>query len=313
MGRCDADVRSIVDLPHGPTPEVLAEVDVILGDYTFQRSIDDAMLATTPRLRFIQQPSVGYQHIDLAACTRRRVTVANTPGVNDAAVAEHTIMLALMLLRRATFAHDRTSKGQWPQQELMWDLGIRELAGKTFGIVGMGRIGRELARRLAVFQTRSLYFDPVRLPPETERELRLSYKPVDHLLRLADVVSLHVPLTGVTRGLISEDKLALMKFDAVLINVSRGECVDEAALARRLREGKLAGAGIDVFSSEPIAADHPLLGLDNVVLTPHIAGATSEVRERVVAIAVGNLVRVLRGESPEHILNPQACGAENLS
>ena len=273
--------------------------------------MDAEFLATAPRLRFIQQPSVGYQHIDLGACTDRGVLVANTPGVNDAAVAEHTLMFALMLLRHASAAHERTRQGQWAQHELMWDLGVRELCGKTFGIIGMGRIGRELARRLVAFQTRTLYYDPVRLPQEVESELHVTYKPLDHLLRLADVVSLHVPLTPETRGLLNAEKLALMKFDAVLINVARGECVDEAALAKRLRERKLGGAGVDVFSTEPIAADHPLLGIDNVVLTPHIAGATAEVRERVAAMAVGNLACVLACKSPDHVLNPQALSARS--
>jgi len=306
MGRCDATVASAHDLSADALLPELATAELALGDYTFQHPMGAELLAAAPRLRFIQQPSVGYQHIDLDACTDRGVLVANTPGVNDAAVAEHTLMFALMLLRHACTAHERTSHGQWAQQELIWGLGVRELAGKAFGIIGMGRIGRELARRLIAFQTRTLYYDLARLPQEVETELHVTYKPLDHLLRLSDVVSLHVPLTAETRGLLSAEKLALMKFDAVLINVARGECVDEAALARRLRERKLAGAGIDVFSTEPIVADHPLLALENVVLTPHIAGATAEVRERVAAKAVGNLACVLAGNPPEHVLNPQA-------
>ena len=303
LGRSDFHVVGAGEVSAAELARAVGEAELLLGDYTFQRRIDEAFLEGAPRLKFVQQPSVGYQHIDLEACRRRGVQVANTPGVNDAAVAEHTLMLALMLLRHALFAHAQTSLGAWPQQELLWDRGVYELNQKTYGVVGMGRIGRELAKRLHAFATRIIYFDLNRLPAEVEAELHVQYKPLDHLLRLADVVSLHVPLTEATRGLIGAKQLALMKFSAILINVARGECVDEAALAQRLREKKLAGAGLDVFSQEPIAADNPLRGLENVVLTPHIAGATAEVRQRVVELAVGNVARVLRGEAPQFVLN----------
>lgn len=302
LGRSDFEVTGASEVSPEALQMALAKAELVLGDYTFQHRIDEAFLAGAPQLKFIQQPSVGYQHIDLEACRRHGVAVANTPGVNDAAVAEHTLMLAMMLLRNALFAHAKTSAGQWPQQELLWDRGVYELYQKTFGIIGMGRIGRELAKRLIPFGTRTLYYDPQRLPGDIETELHVQHKPLDHLLRLSDVVSIHVPLTDSTRGLIGEKQLALMKFNAVLINVARGECIDEAALALRLREKKLAGAGLDVFSAEPIRADNPLLGVENAVLTPHIAGATAEVRQRVVEIAVGNLARVLKGEPPEHVL-----------
>ncbi|MBX9792511.1 MAG: 2-hydroxyacid dehydrogenase [Pirellulales bacterium] len=303
LGRSDFHIIGAGEVSEPELAQALGEAELLLGDYTFQRQIDEAFLASAPRLKFVQQPSVGYQHIDLEACRRRGVQVANTPGVNDAAVAEHTLMLALMLLRHALFAHNQTSAGAWAQQELLWNQGVYELNQKTYGIVGMGRIGRELAKRLHPFGTRTIYFDVNRLPAETEAELHVQYKPLDHLLRLADVVSLHVPLTDATRGLIGAKELALMKFSAILINVARGECVDEAALAQRLREKKLAGAGLDVFSHEPIATDNPLLGQENVVLTPHIAGATAEVRQRVVEMAVGNVARVLGGEAPRFVLN----------
>jgi len=283
--------------------KALEEVEVILGDYTFRTSITEAFLAQAPRLRFIQQPSVGYQHIDLDACRRWGVAVANTPGVNDVAVAEHTLMLALALLKKAFYAHRLTSQGSWAQSELIWERGIFELQGKNYGIIGMGRIGREVARRLAAFGTQTFYYDPRSLSTAEESRLKVQYKPLDDLLRISDIVSLHVPLTEETRGMIGERELSLMKFSAIFINVARGECVDEAALARRLREKKLAGAGIDVFSQEPIPRDHPLLGLENVILTPHIAGATIEVRQRVVQMAVANIVRVLQGEKPIHVVN----------
>lgn len=293
------------DETQGPRwDESLAAATVALGDYTFRQSIDETLLERMPRLTFVQQPSVGYQHIDLQACRRRGVRVSNTPGVNSSAVAEHTLMVALALLRRLVSANELTHAGRWAQHELMWEQGIHELAGKTWGIVGLGSVGRELARRLIPFKVQLLYFDVIRTASTTEAELGTTYKPLEHLLRLSDVVSLHVPLTSETRNLIGERQLGLMKFSAVLINVARGECVDEAALATRIQAKKLAGAACDVFSREPIAEDHPLLGIENVLLTPHLAGATNEVRQRVVQAAIANLVRVLRGEEPQFVVKP---------
>lgn len=301
-GRADLSVVGVEGTSPPQFDQALAEAEIVLGDYTFHHAITEEFLDRAPRLRFIQQPSAGYEHIDVNACRRRGIAVAHTPGVNDVAVAEHTIMLALALLKKAFYAHRRMNEGAWVQRELIWERGLFELQGKTYGIVGMGRIGRQLARQLIAFGTRTLYTDPVRLPESAERELNVTYRPLDELLRRSDVASLHVPLTEKTRKLIGERELALMKFSAILINVARGECVDEVALARRLREKKLAGAGIDVFSVEPLPADHPLRGLDNVILTPHIAGATAEVRERVVHIAVDNMVRVLKGGEPLHLV-----------
>jgi len=302
-GRTDVDVVSALGATGDEIEQALADSEVILGDYTFARPINETLLAQAPCLRFVQQPSVGYQHINLDACYARGVAVSNTPGVNDATVAEHTIMMALMLLKQAIYAHAKTAAGEWVQEELLWQRGVYELQGKHYGIIGMGHVGREVAKRLAGFGTRTLYFDPVRLDSELEKQLGITYKPLDHLLRISDVVSLHVPLNESTRGMLGAAQLALMKFNAILINVARGECVDEAALAVHLKQKKLAGAGLDVFSAEPIHADNPLLGCDNVVLTPHLAGATAEVRVRIVEMAIENVARVLRGEPPQYVLN----------
>jgi len=303
-GRTDVAVASILDSTEDAIEQALVNAEIVLGDYTFVRPIGEALLARAPQLKFVQQPSVGYQHIDLAACRTRGVAVSNTPGVNDATVAEHTIMLALMLLRQAIYAHAKTSAGQWVQHELLWQRGIYELQGKHYGIIGMGRVGREVAKRLTGFGTKNLYCDPVRLNSDVEQQLGVTYKPLEHLLKVSDVVSLHVPLTESTRHMIGSEQLAMMKFNAILINVARGECVDEQALAERLKQKKLAGAGLDVFSEEPIDPANPLLGLENIVLTPHLAGATAEVRLRIIEVAVGNVARVLRGESPHFVLNP---------
>ncbi|MBX7075209.1 MAG: 2-hydroxyacid dehydrogenase [Pirellulales bacterium] len=301
-GRGDVQVQGGQGTTDADLERALPEAEIIVGDYTFVHRIDEQLLSASPHLRFIQQPSVGYEHIDVAACARRGVQVANTPGVNDGSVAEHALMMALMLLRHAVPAHQHTSRGEWIQSQLLWDQGLFELQDRVWGIIGMGRIGREVAKRAAAFGARIVYFDPQRLSPEVEAQLGAQYKPLEHLLRLADVVSLHTPLTEETRNLLNADRLALCKATALVINVSRGECLDEAALASRLRERKLGGAGLDVYSSEPIAADNPLLGLDNVVLTPHVAGATREVRGRVIDMAIGNVARVLRGEEARYLI-----------
>jgi glyoxylate reductase len=303
LGHASLRVVALDDLPEAERNGALAEADVALGDYTFRHRVDEALLARMPKLKFVQQPSVGYEHIDLEACRRRGVLVANTPGVNAAAVAEHTIMVALALLKRLVIANTATHAGNWSQRELMWDHGVFELAGKTYGVIGCGAIGKEVVKRLRPFGVQLIYFDMQQLTSEQESELGVRFKPLDHILRLADVVSLHVPLAEATRNLIGDRELGLMKFSAILINVARGGCVDERALADRLRLKKLGGAALDVYSQEPIPADHPLLGLENVILTPHIAGATNEVRERVVRIAVANLVQVLQSRAPQHVLN----------
>jgi glyoxylate reductase len=304
MGATPLRVVSIDELPESDRRPVMAEAEVALGDYTFRGPVNEALLAQMPRLKFLQQPSAGFEHIDLQACQAHGVQVANTPGVNAAAVAEHSIMIALALLKRLPSANTATHAGKWTQHELGWERGLFELLGKTWGIVGCGAVGREVAKRLGAFGVNVIYYDVRSLPPETEAEWGVKYQPLDRLLRLADIVSLHVPLTPQTRGLIGARELALMKFNAILINVARGECVDEAALAERLRTKRLGGAGVDVFSREPIAQDHPLLGLDNVILTPHIAGVTAEVRERVTRMSVANIVQFLHGQTPQHLVHP---------
>jgi glyoxylate reductase len=302
MGDTPLHVVTFDEAAEADRKQVLAVADVALGDYTFRYPVDEPLLAQMPKLRFLQQPSAGFEHIDVQACRARGVQVANTPGVNAPAVAEHAIMLALALLKRLVLANAATHTGKWTQHELGWERGIFELMGKTWGIVGCGAVGREVAKRLGAFGVTVLYYDPRRLHVEEESEWRMKYQPLDHLLRLADVVSLHVPLTPKTRGLIGARELGLMKFNAIFINVARGECADETALADRLRAKKLGGAGVDVFSREPIAADNPLLGLDNVILTPHIAGVTAEVRDRITQMSVANVVRFLQGQQPQYLV-----------
>jgi phosphoglycerate dehydrogenase-like enzyme len=262
--------------------------------------VDAALLAAAPRLRLVQHQGVGYDNVDVGACRERGLPVALTPEGTTTGVAEHTFLLVLALYKRLRAAESALRAGGWP----VWELraGSFELAGKTLGLVGFGRIGREVARRALAFEMRVLYSDPLRAPPATEAALRAAYRPLDDLLREADVVSLHLPLTPATRGLIDARALGLMAPHAVLLNTARGPLVDEGALAHALTTGALAGAGLDVFGQEPPAPDNPLLTLENVVLTPHIAAGTRDAFRTKMRAVAANLVRVARGERPRHLI-----------
>jgi phosphoglycerate dehydrogenase-like enzyme len=211
-------------------------------------------------------------------------------------------MFMLCLLKRALYFHTRTARGEWAQQDI-FTLGLFELHGKTLGLVGMGNIGREVAARAKSFGCRIVYSDVVALPEEISSQLGAERLDLEELLREADIVSLHVPLTPETTRLIDRERLALMKPGAYLLNLARGEVVDEPALAEALREDRLAGAGIDVFTEEPVIPDNPLLASDKVILSPHVSGGTNESKVRILAITVENVNRVLAGEKPQYVVN----------
>lgn len=256
--------------------------------------VDAALLAAAPDLRLVHHQGVGYDNVDLAACRQARVAVALTPEGTAIGVAEHTLLLILALAKHLTRLDAAVRAGQWP----VWSYRARsfELAGKTLGLVGFGRIGREVARRARAFDARIVYFDPQPAPREVERALDATVLPLATLLRTADIVSLHLPATAQTRGLIGAPELALLQPHALLINTARGALVDEGALVAALTRRRFAGAGLDVLSREPPAPDHPLLHLDNVLLTPHVAaGSRDAFRTKMQAIAA-NIARLRAGE-----------------
>lgn len=284
--------------------EALKNADVVIGDYSFALHITSDLCEAMENVKLIAQPSTGFDHIDVEACARKGIPVSNIGGANSVSVAEYTIMTALALLRRLIKAHIDVSDGRWSQWELM-ELGTYDLYGKTWGIIGMGRIGREVAKRLRGFEVKILYYDKYKLPEDRERDMGVEYAPLPKLLKISDIVSIHVPLTSETEKMISERELRLMKPTAILINPSRGEIVDEEALAKALREGWIMGAAVDVYSVEPPPIDHPLIRAKNVniIRTPHIAGATTDARTRIIMTTVENVVRVLRGEKPLNVVN----------
>lgn len=278
----------------GEVAASLADADYLMG---FIGHLPDASLAGASRLRLVQLMSVGYDTFNLEASRAAGVPVAVNGGANAIAVAEHAIMLMLATMKRLIPLDAGVHAGQWrsgPQGEVR----LYELWHSTVGIIGMGRIGRQVAQRLRAWEAELLYFDPVRLAPEEEQALGVSYRPLDDLLRVADVITVHVPLNAQTRHLVDARALALMKPTAVVVNTARGELVDEVALASALREGRIGGAGLDVITPEPPPPDHPLLSAPGAVLTPHVAGPTWQSWPRRFANCFANISRVQAGGDP---------------
>jgi len=268
---------------------------------TITDRIDAELLAHAPALKVIANYGVGFEHIDLAAATRRGLPVTNTPGVLTDATADLTFALILATARRIPAGDRRVREGKFTYWAPLLFLG-REVSGKTLGLIGLGRIGQAVARRARGFGMRVLYHSRTRLAPAAEQDLHVAYAPRETLLREADFVSLHVPLTPETRHLIGRRELELMKPTAFLINAARGPVVDEAALVEALRRGQIAGAGLDVYEREPELSPG-LTDLDNVVLLPHLGSATIETRTRMGLMAAENLLAGLQGERPPNCLN----------
>lgn len=252
-----------------------------------------------PALKLVQVPGHGFDHVDVADATAAGVPVATvaSSGAEAHTVAEMAILLAGVASRRMLQGHQAVLDGRWGALAMLQG-GVFELAGKTIGLVGLGRIGREVARRARGFDMRVIYNDVFRPTPEQEREAGVEFRELEALLAEADIVSLHAPLTPDTHGLINERTLGMMKPNAVLVNTARGPLVDAAALAKALRDGTIRAAAIDVFDPEPPPSDLPLYELDNVVLSPHMAGVTGESILRIIAAALENCRRVARGEAP---------------
>ena len=298
----DFEVIAGNEMPEEEVKKAFSEADIVLGDYTFKKKITADILSTARNLKFIQQPSVGYQHIDVAACTARGIKVANTAGANTISVAEHTIAWGLCLLKNMFHAHTSTKSGGWEQMSIK----PAELKGKVWGIIGFGRIGQAVAERLKPFGlSRIIYHDTYRPKPSVEQALGVEYTELTTLLSQSDIISLHAPLTDATRAMINEDALNSMKPSAYLINVARAELVDEKALAIAIMKGKIAGAGIDVFSEEPVTMNNPLLAVESkrLLFSPHVAGVTDEAAGRTINMAAANIARVLKGEKPESLVN----------
>jgi phosphoglycerate dehydrogenase-like enzyme len=256
------------------------------------------VLEASPQLKVISRTGVGYDAIDVKAATERGIVVSNTPGVNRHAVAEWTFALMLSCARKMKNNLAEVRSGGWTRHEGM------DLAGKTLGIVGLGTIGKEVAQRAAAFEMRILACDVIRDVPFAEAH-RVAFVPLEELLRESDFVSLHTFLNEKTRHLINAERISMMKPTAFLINTARGGIVDTEALCRALAEKRIAGAALDVFEGEPLRADSPLRTMENVTLSPHVAGVSTDARYLSGAAAAENLISALKGERPSGIINPE--------
>jgi glyoxylate reductase len=268
--------------------------------------VNQELLDAAPKLRVAATVSVGYDNIDVDACTRRKVVATNTPGVLDDTTADFAWTLIMAIGRRLVEGDAWMRSGTWPGWDLDQLIG-GDIWGKTLGIVGFGRIGRGVARRAHGFNMRILYTDAVRASADAEKELHAEFVDRDTLFREADFVTVHVPLMPETRHLISKDNLGKMKRTAYLVNTSRGPVVDEAALAEALEKKQIAGAALDVFENEPKA--HPaLIPRKDVILTPHIASASIDTRTKMAVMAANNVVAFFEGRRPPNALNADALG-----
>ena len=260
--------------------------------------VDGALMDRMPKLRVISNFGVGVDHIDLAAARERGIPVGNTPGVLDGATADQTFALLLAVARKLVVGDRYARSPEFVHYDPRAIMGY-EVHGTTIGIVGMGAIGRQVARRARGFDMTVLYHNRNR-NLEAEQALPATYATLPDLLRQADFVTLNMPLTNETRKMIGRDEIALMKPTAFLINVARGGVIDHDALTEALIEGRIAGAALDVTEPEPLPRAHPLLKLDNVVIAPHLGSATYQTRLRMAELSVENLRAGLRGEELVH-------------
>lgn len=265
--------------------------------------VDDELLAQAPGLVVVSNMATGLDNVDVAACTRRGVLVGSTPGILAKTCAELAFALLLAVARRVVEGDRFVRDGSWEVWHPSLMLG-RDLHGATLGIVGLGAIGLEVARRARAFEMEVVYYQR-RRRPDAEVEHGLRYAPdLPTLLRDSDFVTIHAPLTPETRHMIGAAELGMMRPHAMLVNTSRGPLVDQKALAEALRRGAIAGAALDVMEQEPIPLDDPLLGLPNLLLTPHIASASVATRRRMAVMAAENLVAALRGDPMPACANP---------
>jgi gluconate 2-dehydrogenase len=282
-------------------------LDVKLSDkqgalITLSDRIDAALLSRCPNLKAVCNIAVGYNNIDLEACTKAKVMATNTPGVLDDTTGDFTWALILATARRLTEAETYLRSGQWDGWKLKQILGM-DVHHATLGIFGLGRIGQVVARRATGFEMKVIYHDVQQAAPEIEQKCRATFVSKDELLMQADIVTIHVPYSPATHHLIGKQELERMKPTAILINASRGGVVDDSALIEALRKGTIAGAGLDVFENEP-KLNPGFLDLKNVVLAPHIASSSRATRFKMAMLAAQNLVAALTGKNPPNLLNP---------
>jgi phosphoglycerate dehydrogenase-like enzyme len=290
-----ADFELVVADPG--TPEFIqaaGDAEYYLG---LARRMGGEFFRSAPNLKLVQLLSAGYDHVDIEAARKAKVPVSNNGGANALAVAEHTIMLILAVLKRVVQFHNSVVAGTWRVGNPA-DVRVYEMGNRTLGIIGLGNIGKKVARRARAFDTKVQYYDIRRLSEHEEDALGVRFVLLDELLKTSDIVSLHVPLDDSTRNLIGARELGLMRREAIIVNTCRGPVIDEAALFEALKANRIAGAGLDVLVDEPPRADHPFFTLPNVTLTPHSAGPTWENWTARFRNGFDNIERVAAGRAP---------------
>ena len=290
FGDLDVDLLVPAERTQAAVDALLPQADLVLADWSPALRVDDP----GPRVAFVQQPSVGYDGVDAAACARAGVPVANCAGANTTSVAEWCVTAVLALLCRTVEADAAVRAGQWPQTTL----GGQELAGRRVGVVGMGPIGRRTAALFSAFDCEVAYWSRSR-----HADAPVPYVELDDLLATSDVVVLVIALGPATRGLLDARRLALLPPGALLVNAARGQVVDEPALVAALSEGRVGGAALDVFAVEPLPADSPLRTTPATLLSPHLAGSTGQAALRILGQSGANLRRVLAGEPVVDVVN----------
>jgi phosphoglycerate dehydrogenase-like enzyme len=272
----------------------MRNAEYLLG---FLRYLPDEAYLEAKRLKLIQVLSAGYDMVNIEGARKARIPICSNGGANSVAVGEHAIMLMLAVYRKLIAFHQNVAAGRW-HRGIPRTVDMYEIEGKTVGIVGLGNIGQQVARRIKAFDARVIYYDAFRRSREEEDRLGVEYVPLNTLLETSDIVSLHVPLNDDTRHMIAGKELARMKPKAVLINTCRGEVVDEPALIKALQEGRILAAGLDTQEKEPADPDNPLLKLPNVTLTPHSAGPTVDSYRKRFGNGYANIQRVANGQAP---------------
>jgi glyoxylate reductase len=301
-----AEVR-VWDGPEGaPREDLMANLPDATGVFCVPPTdrMDAEAMDAAPHLKVISGFGVGYDYVDVPEATRRGILVCNTPGTLTETTADQAWALLMAAARRVAEADRFVRRGVWKKYEPALLLGA-DVHGATLGIVGLGAIGSAIARRGTGFGMTILYTGRSR-KPDVEAALGVEYRSLDDLLRESDFVSISCALTPETRGLIGARELALMKPSAILVNTARGPIVDQRALAAALQAGALAAAGIDVYETEPMPANDPLMACENAVLAPHLGSATHPTRSHMSRVAAENIVAALRGERPRHLVNPDA-------
>ncbi|PYN71278.1 MAG: lactate dehydrogenase [Candidatus Rokuibacteriota bacterium] len=304
---------AVVDIARSMTPPGFELIVVDPGTPEFYKEATDAeyylglarqmggeFFRSAPKLKLVQLLSAGYDRVDVEAARKAKVPVANNGGANAIAVSEHAILLMLAVLKRLVSFHNDVVAGKW--RPSIADPPVYEMSGRTLGIVGLGNIGKKVARRAAAFDMRVQYYDIARLSEDQEDALGVRFVLFTELLRTSDIVSLHVPLDDTTRNLIGARELAMMKKSAVIINTCRGPVIDESALYKALKDRQIAAAGLDVMVEEPPSPNHPLFTLPNVTLTPHSAGPTWENWTARFRNGFDNIERVAAGRAPKWVI-----------